>query len=1065
MQVRIDQDLEGSRKNRIWKLLKFLLGQIYLPSKFSLLVLSIFALGMFLLGHLTLPNFFFINSPLFRITLNENDFQNLIAISAGIGTIIFALIIFIAESLREDAERARVLLRESLLYPLTFFGISILVMFLWFDVTYLSVVSVVFLAGFAIFAISKMIRVLLNRSLFLTKEQDLFKDRVKKSIDRALRLRVGNNIYLKRLEDDKLNIDYSIFDEEKEGYIVFSLVDIGVITDIDMCLLDELFVKLEALANKKDCTFTVSGQNRSVDENSLDVNTELSETETIKQKQIKGYILKKLGDELTGDRQAVLTVPKILFDTKKSEEEIESCVRFLFTVNSKPEESLSEQLRDELNRKHDSAIEAIRSGKTRKLEEVADHYVSAAASFLEVIKEVGGGYSQKDARRERGAIIGGWDEVKWVSKDLSSMLNESIEYGSKEAVKTISHVPIAISIKAIRFSDHFVFQEFVRFQTFLYELSQDTKDKKIKTFLIDRSWRYLKEMADFYVAAELNKQRPIQELENFRDFGIDIMQIFQALLKQAFSKRDTSSYELFAQAIAKLFDHFNPSEEYPSGNDYKMFLKNDKLVEKEKTDLQEKLARQEVLENLELAIKQRKEELFFGISGWILGKFSNKNFDDEVLQKFWEITNRYLPEDIVKLFEVYQRVHGFDTEDFWGWDWWEMEGQPEGVVNSIDVSSKFDWLFCVKALQTIKDLPREKILNIKIEAKRDLVYLIEKEDSAVKSRLNQIKENEEKWLNVLSQEAIDKTDDLKSLLDSLVAEVERKEQEFLISAQLDQTKTNSFYNDFISSFFKSAGLRDFFKTTNNYVELKRNTSKKIGQWGFNQIDNKEAFLKDWHVSYGDWGKHYGEELGSAEDFRLFQDISKNLRVSPSSTGGLNEKIIDAIEFLVGENYRPSVILTTTYPGDFYRSKSEESGFVPHYQVEKSKYKAISGFIGVFRYKNSDIPVIEVGKRPKDSQEEVCIVDMKKFAKLVQHVPYMKDSEKSYKRRIFIFRIIDLNSDDKLRQDILDKKYDWLEKYESPETYLRQKVITNILERFELRVIDKKAGVKFAVQKD
>jgi len=61
---------------------------------------------------------------LFRIhffTKESNQFQNLIAIHAGIGAIIFALIILIAESLRDNQSKdtARVLLKVSYLFPLT----------------------------------------------------------------------------------------------------------------------------------------------------------------------------------------------------------------------------------------------------------------------------------------------------------------------------------------------------------------------------------------------------------------------------------------------------------------------------------------------------------------------------------------------------------------------------------------------------------------------------------------------------------------------------------------------------------------------------------------------------------------------------------------------------------------------------------------------------------------------------------------------------------------------------------------------------------------------------------
>lgn len=1062
LQVRIDKDLESNQKRRFLKLLKFHFGQIYLPSKFSIVFLLLISIVMYVLGHLKIPNALLINNSWIRVILQDNDYQNLIAIAAGIGTIIFALIIFIAESLRDDSERARVLLKESLLYPLTFFGISILLMFLWLDVTYMSTLAIVFLAAFAIYSISQMIRLLLNRSLFLKKEQGLFKDRVKQSINRALRLRVGNNIFLKKLEEDQYNIDYSMFDEEKEGYITISLSGIGVITDINLCAIDTLFKRLEDLANIKDLSLKLKDTGRSVDEKSLNVNTNFSETETKERTPIKSYLLKKLGDELTGDKQQALIIPKKIVESKKVEGEIEKLIRDVYEITSKPQESLSEQLRNELNRKKDAAVEALRSGRIGVLDEISELYISVAISFLEVIKEIGGGYSQKDARKERGAIIGGWDEVKWVSRDLYWLLEEAVKTGNREVVSTLSHIPIAISIRAIQFSDHFVFQEFVQFQTALYRLSKEVENPRIKEFLIDRSWRYLKEMADFYIEAELGKKKPINELENFRDFGIDIMLIFQALLKESFTQGDVKSFELFIQAIAKLFDHFNPSEEYPSADDYEGFLKRANLDPNEKIDLEEKLARQKALEKMDLDIKRRKKELFFGISAWVLSKFMNSDFTDESLQKFWEISNRYLPTDIKELLDTYQRTHGFDTEDFWGWDWWEMEGQPEGVANSIDVSGKFDWLFCVRALALIKDLSKEQIQAIKIEPKRDLVYLIDKEDSPVKSRLNQITENKDRWSKIVPAESFDKIGDLRSLLDSVVKEQELNEQDTLVSATIDLAKVDKFYQEFSSAFFKTAGIRTLFHLNNIYSEFKRQTKKDIKQWGFNQIADKAAFIKDWYVNYTDWGKHYGEELASAEDYRLYKEISQNMPIFKPRTEDFNEKIVEAIESLKGKGFKPSVIFTTAYPSQFYKAEPKDGKFIPHYQTGKSKFNKVSMFIGVFKYKNKEIPVIESRNRAIDREEEICIVDIDKYANLVQYPPYSQDSEKAFKRDIFIFRIIDLNDDKDLRQKIVKQKPDWLKSYSDPERYLSQKVVTNILERFELRIVNKNAGIKFTL---
>ncbi|MDP1760007.1 MAG: hypothetical protein Q8L01_00875, partial [Candidatus Woesebacteria bacterium] len=326
--------------------------------------------------------------------------------------------------------------------------------------------------------------------------------------------------------------------------------------------------------------------------------------------------------------------------------------------------------------------------------------------------------------------------------------------------------------------------------------------------------------------------------------------------------------------------------------------------------------------------------------------------------------------------------------------------------------------------------------------------------------LNQMVSDKDKWLSIVPQEVFQKVNDLKSLLDRIVHEQEQKKEDQLINSSLDSNEVDEFYRNFKVAFFKTAGLRAIFKIEKNFTTLKRQTKTDIKQWGFNQIDDKAVFVKDWYVNYSDWGKHYGEELASAEDYKSFKEIKETIPAFKTKAEDPIEKIIQALEFLKDKGYTPSVILTTVYPNEFYRSKSTDAKFIPHYQIEKPKFKTLPGCIGVFRYKKREIPVIDVRLRgTQDEKDSICVLDLDKCAGFVQHPPFSENSEKQYVREIFIFRIVDLNIDDKLRQKIIDKNPNWLQEHSDPNRYLRQKVIVNILEKFEIRIRNKDAGIK------
>jgi len=134
-------------------------------------------------------------------------------------------------------------------------------------------------------------------------------------------------------------------------------------------------------------------------------------------------------------------------------------------------------------------------------------------------------------------------------------------------------------------------------------------------------------------------------------------------------------------------------------------------------------------------------------------------------------------------------------------------------------------------------------------------------------------------------------------------------------------------------------------------------------------------------------------------------------------------------------------------------------FKPKYQVDaKTGYENVPGFVGIYEINRTILPVIEVERRPRN-QADFYIIDVKKFAKLELYPPSTpQEKELKLSEEGFMYKVHDLNSDDTLRQEILDKKLDWLEKYPDPEFYLRQKVVLKIFEKFLLRILDPRAAI-------
>jgi hypothetical protein len=1051
LSARIDEELKKSKKDLLVENFKSFITQLYRPTRASVLVFIGAFVALFLLARL--PDS---STPLSFDT--SNHYQNLIAILGGIGTVVFALMIFVAESLRDSADRAKILLKQSWLYPLTVISIFSLVIFVWWDVGLWSVIIILVAAGLTIFAVYQVFKLLLSKALFSKKEQEFWRDRVKSSIGDALKLRIGNNIYLKTLEDGNFNLEFSFWREERETLKDFKLKRIGVIKDIDLCRLSELEDFLEQLANKHDKSFKLSKEAKSVDKRSLESGSEYVETKTKEEKPIKGYLYKKLGDDLDGEHQEALSIPSDIC-SEEDNKVIQDKLEDIYIIGGKPGESLREELRLELSGKKDAAVWAIREGKTGQLEEISDLYVALAESFLEVMKGVGGGYSWEQARKERGAIIGGWDEVRWISKDLYDLLFEAVLSEHRRTVSILSYAPISIAIRSIKYSDHFVFQEFVPFQQQLYRLSEKVKDPDIKHDLFDSSWRHLKEMGDFYIASQLDKKETtLEELESLKYYAIDIFKVFLGLLKQSFDKNKLNDFQQFQKAAIKLFDHFKPSEENLNAWHYDLLLKNTNLSEEERAKYQRGKERQELLEGVEKELKKRKTQMLFGMGAWIFYRLQSKDFDDNDMLQFWGSVKNALPGSLEELTEVYQELHTFGSEQFWGWDWWEIEEKGgEGEAVWMDVGGKIDWLYAARAIELLGGLSDEQIKSSKIEVNRDFVYLIENDNSPARSKLVGIKANPQKWNKLLSDEAIKKIDALLGLFDSKVQEQNKKEEDFLATTGISKSKVDRFFSGFTTGFNASTTVRKLFKLSGSYKELHRRVKNKATFWGFNQINDKAAFIDDWHVQYSEWGKHYGEELGSEEDRRLYREISAGLPATSGDLVSIGKTLATAISKIKGERSRYLVVFTTMFIGDFSREKKDDFEFIPRYTVDNKRYGRIPGFVGQFKIKGKIIPVFEAGVR--DNRNELCLIDPKRIGEFIQYLPYEDEGQKQFRRENFLFQVIDLNADEKTRKDIVKKNPDWLQQHTDPEFYLKQKVIIKLLERFEFRFGDKKAGIK------
>jgi len=1012
---------------------------VYFPSLKSFLVILIFPAVFFILAHLgqllDWLGWHKLDFLVFRnLSLDSNHYQNLIAIHAGIGAIIFALVIFIAESLRDDEakDRARVLLKESYLFPLAVTEILIFFLFIWGDVSFWSVVPVIAIGLFTIWSLSRIITVLLSKYRFAQKRAELLKERLQQSIDLAIDERFGNNILFSKLNEKEIKLEFYPFliDNQSEFYC-FNAEKFGIVSDIDLRNLKEIADIVDSEARRNG--FSFGGEEKPEFNVKNEDEVQKSGSKTLP-KNNRRYLMKKFHDVVDERYKTLICIDKKLLKDNRKLDELDSLVRSTFII--KPTDNFAEEIRYEISGVKDQFITAIVNKQIGRIEELVTLYIKLAEGFLEHITKYGGGYSAEQARKERHSLFSGWEQVRWLSSDIRALFEKAMRSHDREIIRNIAYLPIAIARRAIEKNDHYLFQEFIWFTELLYIFALKENDKDLKSFLIDRSWGYLKEISGVYVEAKLRRDvLNKEELESLRDFGIYLFTIFQNLLKRAFDNKDFESFEEFKKATQKLFGHFKPSESVQNAEDIKWRIEKLDLTPEQKSELENLLEKQLLLENIEKEILTRRNQMYFGLASWILEHFLQQKRDEKIKQ-FYQSIQSVFPSRIEEFTEIFLKTHNFEVEDFWGWTWWGM--RMDGEIHSIQILETLERFYAVKSLSLLADKTNDEIQKIELPHNRDLAYLVEGNRDLLKT-LDDIKTNPDNWNFILTNTAISKVDSFKSLLSKAKEAQEQEELESKRKQSISQKKVKEFKNGVLKGFYESIVLRDIFRYYNLLnKKLDKPIKNKKARFGINIVEDKAVFFEDWYVHFGDWGNNYGRDLASGEDSYLLDEIAKGCQQ-------ITKKDFENM-LLKFKNPKDIVIFTTNIA--FWLFFKNSKNFKPKWYRDVKQLE-VKGFGGWYNFNGQLIPVFETYHHKIVNQ--VLILNKNKIGKLVQLSPLNEGEDGNLIKDIFYINVQAFSENNDLMEQFIKKPPEWLKKIggeQKQREHLQERVLIHIFERFE-----------------
>jgi len=949
-----------------------------------------------------------------------NRYQNLITIHAGIGALLIGLSFFIAQQIAKakdsgNSYKGFAFLKRSHFFPILVAEILFFFQFLWGSVNILSIIPIIVIGFFTLVSLYKTIDLIISDFDLKKEEEKIFSDKLRlfflRTLDLEVTKLVGNGIFKKKVGEFSNFVEFTPFPPiNKKDYLKIGTVKEGVIKNIKYKELRFFLSYLQKIAPSEG--------------SELDVNSNSKNTK--KEFYLKKpycYIAPKFFSSVKEVGDVLCWVRKDLVVNKEIEKEIYNKARKIFVID-KADFNL-EEARNCVQKLKALCLDLVQAQKTDELVQALSIYTKLIENFYEYLKPFGGGFSEEQASNMRAEIaFGEFKSIEWLAEDMREIFEKGIISPNKEIIREVAYLPIRLLRYSIDYKDHLIFQQFQYYPHRLYQHAYALKksgNDELANFILDRSWRYLKELADYYLEPKLEDETYPEE--EIKKFSVSIFKIFQTLLKSSLDKKDIENFGIYLSSTLGLFRNLSTTTRFGNKKAKKI---NDYLQE-------------------------QRQEMLFGLSSWIFFRFEQKKDDNKIEKIFKDIRSK-LPSDIIELTQIFLHVHDFDTEDFWGWDNWEMEDKCEGQVHTIQILEKLERLYAVQSLTILASKTDEEICKIDLPTNRDLAFLAEGTRDLVKT-LEDIKNNPTSWSFVLSENAISKVDDLKQLLIKARDNQEELDLRMKRETTISNKKIEVFRKGVVRNFYDNHNIRNILKHYGQFEDKSNKiVPKNIKKLGINTLFDKAPFFDDsihWHISYVgfDEGFDFGRSIAAGENREIILKIGEKLEKN-------KEKDFESKLLLFGDLSNAIILAVNNASWKFFEQEKRSGEYKPRWQLNNIGMYSQQEIVGIYKINDADIPVYEI--YDGTNKTAIFVLRKNKIGTLVQYSPLDEGENKQLQEDHFLIDVqsFDIKSNNELINKFLFKDTpDWLKDVGTPkeqEDYLKERVLIHIFEKFEFK---------------
>jgi len=617
---------------------------LWVPSRFNVISI-IMGISLIFILEIVFKNLdcYLINYLFSIIYKNTNIINNdlLINIHTGIWAVVIGLAFFVAQSLSDikEPDKGRVLLQKSFFFPLLIAELVTSITFLLKGFQGSKLILSLVLSILTVISLYRTIKVLLNDYEFYKSKVRMLMGIIKgyyiKLAARDFSIRISNNILFdatKKLPNFKFN-PFNKSDSNTNSISIYSDKE-GEISDISL-------LKFKIFAenlNKKFEKFSPE-----------DIKNK-NETQEIKAS-FECTLLVKMYDEIQyTDKLFIITPIRELSKYQIIEiEALFSQARKIFSISKK--ENLQVKARYEILKIKQKCLDGISNENAIEVKNSIDFYLELINELYEFHKNMNIVFEGKNANDEAQSFFDPLFQLDWLVKDIRVIYKAGVLNSNSEINLLIIHLPIKIARNAIAKKDHLFFNSFIRFQSSLYYYY--SKQKLKSKLIFDRLFRHLTETASYFISPLISESK--DNIKHFYSYSDEIFLQFNYILKSTITNFSLSDFKVFLKKVNSLFNYIDLSnlsyEEQDAVHSY---------------------------------IKNRNDELFFGLASWITYKLEVHNNDEELktLKLFYSEVEKFITTDFKKFSELFLQCLKKNDSDFWGWDTWILmeKGEDSGAI-------------------------------------------------------------------------------------------------------------------------------------------------------------------------------------------------------------------------------------------------------------------------------------------------------------------------------------------------------------------------------------------------